>query len=82
MKKRIVFVLLSIFACISVVSAQNDTIKKNVSQVDTTNLLADLTAQEDQKPQELLPEKMLVTQRLLWGSKGLMRRADEEFQQV
>ena len=73
MKKRIVLVLLSMFACVSLVSAQNDTTKKSVSQADTTNLLADLTAQEDQKPQELLPEKMLVTQRLLWGHKGLMR---------
>jgi hypothetical protein len=46
------------------------------SQVDSTrmdnDLLNDLTNQT-QSTSKLLPEKMLPTQRLLWGEKGLMR---------
>jgi hypothetical protein len=35
------------------------------------SLLADLTA--DVKPEELLPKKMMLTQRAFWGQKGLLR---------
>ncbi len=73
MKKRVTISLFLLFICFFSLSAQNDTTKKIVLQADTTNLLADLSAQESQAPQELLPSKMLITQRLLWGNKGLMR---------
>ena len=46
-----------------------------LAQQDTTavDLLAEL---EEQPAAQLLPKKMLPTQRLLWGEKGVMRRFD------
>lgn len=43
------------------------------SQNDTTavDLLGELSAQEEEAP--LLPNSMLITQRMLWGKQGLMR---------
>ena len=46
------------------------------SQEDTTsiNLMDDLIEEENVKqPEKLLPEHMIITQRILWGEKGLMR---------
>ncbi|MCB0688085.1 MAG: hypothetical protein KDC53_16220 [Saprospiraceae bacterium] len=48
------------------------------AQVDTTksdDLLNELLSSQDAEPQ-LLPEKFLFTQKLLWGNKGLMRNFD------
>jgi hypothetical protein len=45
--------------------AQNDTIPSN-------NLLGEISASEN-KIQKLLPDKILFTQRIFWGEKGLMR---------
>ena len=47
------------------------------AQQDTTavDLLQELTEQQ-QTSADLLPKKMLPTQRLLWGEKGLMRKFD------
>lgn len=47
-----------------------------VAQTDTTgiNLLDDLNA--DVTEQKLLPNKMIFTQRLIWGEKGLIRNMD------
>ena len=47
------------------VKAQNDTI-------DSFDLLDEITSKEDTSIQ-LLPEKIIFTQRILWGEKGLMR---------
>jgi hypothetical protein len=49
-------------------SAQTDSTKSN-------NLLQDLSLSDSSKVQ-LLPNKMIPTQRLLWGPKGLMRNFD------
>jgi hypothetical protein len=45
------------------------------SQTDTTknNLLDDLSSVQDTESQQLLPQKIIVTQRILWGQNGLMR---------
>lgn len=42
----------------------------SIAQIDNqTDLLNDISGDEAQK---LLPEKMIFTQNLLWGQKGLM----------
>ncbi len=57
MKKLIVFICLAIAS--AAVQGQDD-------------LLNDLMATQDNKT-ELVPKKMLLTQRVVWGEKGLMR---------
>ncbi|MFY7911298.1 MAG: hypothetical protein ACOVO2_17160 [Emticicia sp.] len=47
-------------------------INKVVAQIDADSLLNDLDAGATQT--ELLPKRMLLSQRLLWGERGLYRR--------
>lgn len=65
MKTIYLTVVILLLSVVSVV-AQNDTIKP------ANNLLGELTEQSNEEFQ-LLPSKMIFTQRLLWGNKGLMR---------
>lgn len=60
MKKSLFTILLISFPFLTLVKAQD------------SNLLNDLML-EQTKDSTLLPKKMLITQRLLWGEKGLMR---------
>lgn len=60
--KRLLLAVFFVF-CISKVSAQ---------VVDSDSLLADLDTNTEQA--KLLPDKMLVTQRIFWGEKGLYRK--------
>ena len=53
-----------IVAGLNVSNAQQDTLKN-------VDLLGELM--QDDKPAALLPEHMLITQRILWGERGLMR---------
>lgn len=64
MKTFLISVIFLLLASISL-QAQNET---NTS----TNLLEDLSLGSDQS-NELLPNKIIFTQKLLWGNKGLMR---------
>jgi hypothetical protein len=59
--------LFFLFICILFLkgNAQNDTIQSN-------NLLGEILSSEN-KTQKLLPDRMIPTQRLFWGEKGLMR---------
>lgn len=59
MRTFIFLLLLSFISSQSVFAQDND-------------LLKDLLS-EDQKDTALIPKKMLITQRMLWGEKGLMR---------
>ena len=68
MKKIFMILVAIIVISIGKIYAQNDTIKN-----ESVNLLNDLMTQSDQTNQSLLPEKMVFTQRILWGQKGLMR---------
>jgi len=61
-KLTVVLIILSAFG----VFAQNETIKPS------SGLLGELSTQTNDEFQ-LLPSKMIFTQRLLWGNKGLMR---------
>lgn len=64
--KKITFLLLFVIISLGV-----------FSQVDTTeNLLGDLEVQTKDTVVNLLPHKMLLTQRMMWGEKGLMRNFD------
>jgi len=65
MKRIKLTVVLIILSAISVF-AQNETVKSS------SGLLGELSAQTNDEFQ-LLPSKMIFTQRLLWGNKGLMR---------
>jgi len=58
-------VLLSVLATFSIQAQQDTTANRD--------LLSELT---DEQPTSLLPSRMLPTQRLLWGEKGLMRSFD------
>ena len=63
MTQKFIFLLLIL---ISVnMKAQNDS-------VDSFDLLDDIASSEDTSVQ-LLPEKFIITQKILWGEKGLMR---------
>jgi hypothetical protein len=61
------FFLTLFFACSLVISATAQT-----DSTKTNNLLQDLSVTDSSKVQ-LLSNKMIPTQRLLWGPKGLMR---------
>jgi len=63
--RTLIFSSIFIFFVSINLNAQNDTIK-------STDLLNEISA-ADTNNTELLPNKMLITQRLLWGKKGLMR---------
>jgi len=65
MKRIKLTVVLIILSAISVF-AQNETVKSS------SGLLGELSTQTNDEFQ-LLPSKMIFTQRLLWGNKGLMR---------
>lgn len=55
--------------------AQKETTTKSQTKKDTTatvDLLGDLN-QTNQEKTKLLPDKIIFTQRILWGEKGLMR---------
>jgi hypothetical protein len=55
--------------------AQNEAANKLKAQKDTTatvDLLGDLNSTNQEKT-KLLPDKIIFTQRILWGQKGLMR---------
>ena len=61
------FYLLFVFVSVSIsLTAQNDTISNKFDD----DLLNDLS---DNSEVQLLPDKFLVTQKILWGQKGLMR---------
>ena len=65
-----------IFAMVSLESkAQKETTTKSQTKKDTTatvDLLGDLN-QTSQEKTKLLPDKMIFSQRIFWGEKGLMR---------
>ncbi|MFZ9662185.1 MAG: hypothetical protein ACO29O_09930 [Chitinophagaceae bacterium] len=58
---KIILCVLSLVFCMNQIFAQND------------SLLNSLLDTENATKQQLLPSRMLFTQRLLWGEKGLMR---------
>jgi F0F1-type ATP synthase membrane subunit c/vacuolar-type H+-ATPase subunit K len=59
-------IFLVVFLCLSkFANAQNDTLS-------TDNLLDDLVVPTEET--QLLPKKMLITQRILWGENGAMRK--------
>lgn len=68
MKKTILFLVCCLTAIQVRVSAQVDTTK-----AVPVDLLGDLAAEAASQGQNLLPNHMIPTQRLLWGEKGLMR---------
>jgi len=58
---KYIYVFVSLFSLFSVQTfAQNDTIRENKKE-------------SIEEVQKLLPEKYLITQKILWGRKGLMR---------
>jgi len=61
--KRTIIILLISFAWIGQVHAQ-----------DVDSLLLSLDEAEEIGPEDLLPEKMMMTQRLFWGEKGFLRK--------
>ena len=71
--------IVMIIAMVSLESkAQKDTTTKSQTKKDTTatvDLLGDLN-QTNQEKTKLLPDKMIFTQRIFWGEKGLMRSFD------
>ncbi|MFM6953382.1 MAG: hypothetical protein ACKOWL_00160 [Sphingobacteriaceae bacterium] len=67
--KAFVLIFSLIFGLLFTSTAQTDSLKTN-------NLLQDLSLSDSSKVQ-LLPHKMIPTQRLLWGPKGLMRNFDK-----
>ncbi len=68
--KRLFFVFISIILLnISNIKAQKDTV--NVPD----DLLGSLTS-DSSNQEKLLPDHMILTQRMLWGKKGLMRNFD------
>ncbi len=66
------YLLLLIIVCFlsSHTYAQTDS-----TQTNTNTLLQDLSASTAEQ-EKLLPNKMMITQRILWGEKGLMRKFD------
>jgi hypothetical protein len=67
MKSIILFLILGLAASLNTM-AQNDTIPAN-------DLLGEILT-SDNTTQKLLPDRILVTQRIFWGEKGLMRNFD------
>lgn len=67
MKKIMFLVFVALLANINL-RAQTDT-------TQTVNLLDELIS-NDTEAQKLLPDKILFTQRIFWGEKGLMRNMD------
>jgi hypothetical protein len=65
------FFLSVLLACSFFITANAQT-----DSTKTNNLLQDLSVTDSSKVQ-LLPNKMIPTQRLLWGPKGLMRNFDK-----
>lgn len=65
MKITIITLITILFAFSHTLLAQKDTIPQD-------DLLGSLTSDSTIQPQ-LLPDKMIFTQRILWGKKGLMR---------
>jgi len=63
--RNFILILIAVFLFISAGTAY--------SQNDTTavDLLGELSAQQEEAP--LLPNSMLITQRILWGKQGVMR---------
>jgi hypothetical protein len=78
MKNSIMILLLVAMASIQSM-AQNETVnKQQQARKDTTatiDLLGEMNQAAPQKA-KLLPDKIMPTQRLLWGEKGLMRDFD------
>jgi hypothetical protein len=63
---KLIISLLAVFLIFSIqLKSQNDTIPQD-------DLLGSLTS-DSSIQQKLLPDHMIITQRLLWGEKGLMR---------
>lgn len=63
--KATIFIIFSLFITTNCLYAQADSLQN-------TNLLNDLLINESGS-EELLPSKILFTQKILWGNKGLMR---------
>jgi hypothetical protein len=63
--KTTIFIIFSLFITTNCLYAQADSLQN-------TNLLNDLLINESGN-EELLPSKILFTQKILWGNKGLMR---------
>lgn len=65
------FILLIIFLIVRFVAmAQTDT-----AQISSDDLLMEISQNEDSV--NLLPSKFLITQKILWGNKGLMRNFEK-----
>ncbi len=64
MKKLLVSLLILMFIGLQ--------LKAQTDSIPLQNLLDDLSLSPNEKP-ELLPSKIIFTQKLLWGKKGLMR---------
>jgi hypothetical protein len=73
---KTLIVIAMIIAMVSLESrAQKETTTKSQTKKDTTatvDLLGDLN-QTSQEKTKLLPDKIIFTQRIFWGEKGLMR---------
>lgn len=71
--KKILFTVIFLLAISVHVHAQTDTIKNSTVKQD--DLLNELTV-SDSSAAPLLPNHIMITQRMLWGKKGLMRNFD------
>ncbi len=71
--KKILYLILFMCAIYTTIHAQQDSTLAVTDTTSSINLLDDLTLEEEMP---LLPEKMIPTQRLLWGKKGVMRYAN------
>lgn len=68
MKKFIISTILLFFVSIN--------IKAQVDTLQSTNLLDEIASLNTEKV-NLLPDKIIFTQRILWGEKGLMRKFNQ-----
>ncbi|MEI7422108.1 MAG: hypothetical protein WCK18_08435 [Prolixibacteraceae bacterium] len=73
MKKLLLFAfLLTVVAFSSMAQKETTKLKAQKDTVAAVDLLGEMNSTTQEKP-KLLPDKILFTQRIFWGEKGLMR---------
>jgi len=73
MRQKLILIFLVLSTSIAV--AQTDSISEVMSSESTETMMQDSIANTTENTQQFIPQKMMFTQRLLWGKNGLLRNS-------